>query len=302
MTEGHLTDEQLSSHLDEDSGPGVDETTASSTHAHLAGCGSCRRRLAALGAVRARLRTPVPPVTPRLRAASIASVLRTAGEGDPDSRADAAATAAAAVVADAEPVRIHSRRRPQVLVGVAAAVLVLAALVSVPLALSGQNTSAPSAASSAKSATASTALSNAGQAQSGHQAGASAAEGYSARGAITESLGETSSLEGLRSRVAAALAVRSATANAPEAGAFPSSTPGPTGTPSQFERCLPSAMHGAGPSRVLRLLGAVTFKGTPGLVYVFGPSSRGSSTANAARSAVVVVGRDGCRALGITYL
>ena len=60
--------------------------------------------------------------------------------------------------------------------GVAAAVLVLAALVSVPLALSVQTTSV--AASSAKSATASTALSNAGQAQSGHQAGASAAEGY----------------------------------------------------------------------------------------------------------------------------
>ncbi len=302
MTEGHLTDEQLSSHLDEDSGPGVDETAASSTRDHLVGCGSCRRRLAAFEAVRARLRTPVPPVTPRLRGASIASVLRTAGEGDPDSPTGAAgaATAAAGVVA-ADPVRIHSRRRPRVLVGVAAAVLVLAALVSVPLALSGQNTSAPSSAT-AKSATASTAMSKAGQAQSGHQAGASAAEGYSASGAITESLGETSSLEGLRSRVAAALAVRSATANAPEAGAFPSSTPGPTGTPSQFERCLPSAMHDAGPSRVLRLLGAVTFKRTPALVYVFGPSSRGSSTGNAARSAVVVVARDGCRALGITYL
>jgi hypothetical protein len=306
MTEGHLTDEQLSSHLDEDPGPGVDETATSVPRDHLAGCASCRERLAALGSVRARLRIPVPPVPPHLRAASIASVLRTAGEGDPDSGAEAAAAAAAAAAADgaaaAEPVRIPARRRPQVLVGVAAAVLVLAALVTVPLALSGQTTSGPSATSSAKSATASTALSKSGQAASSHQAGASAAQGSSASAAITESLGEASSLAGLRSRVAVALAVRSATANAPEAGIAPSSTPGTTGTLNQFERCLPSAMHGAGPARILRLLSEVTFKGTPAFVYVFGPSSRGSSTGNAARSAVVVTARDGCRVLGITYL
>ena len=308
MTEGHLTDEQLSSHLDEDSGPGVDETAAASSHDHLTGCASCRDRLAALGAVRARLRTPVPPVPSHLRTTSIASVLRTAGDGDPDTRLDAAADAAAvagagaAVVGAGEPVHIRTRRRPQVLVGAAAAVLVLAALVSVPLALSGQPTSAPSAASSAKSATASTALSNLGQAASGHQAGASAAQGYSANATATESLGQTSSLEGLRSRVAAALALRSAAANAPGAGAFPSSTPSTTGTLNQFERCLPSAMHGAGPARILRLLSEVTFKGTPAFVYVFGPSSRGSPTGNAARSAVVVTARDGCKVLGVTYL
>ncbi len=292
MTEGHLTDEQLSSHLDEDSGPGL-EDTATSTSAHLGGCGPCRERLAALGAVRARLRTPVPPVPPDLRAASIASVVRTAGEAAPT------------VAAPGEPVPIHARRRPQVLVGVAAAVLVLAALVSVPLALSGQSTSASSATSSAqasaRSATSSTASSSAGQADSG-VAGGSAAQGNSANAATTESLGVASSLEGLRSRVAAALALRSATTTAPEGGSLPSAAPATTTATTQFEGCLPAATRRAGPSRPLRLLGAVTFRGTPALVYVFGPSSSGSSTGNAARSAVVVTARQGCGVLGITYL
>ena len=81
MTDGHLTDEQLSSHLDEVATSDLDEKGAPSTAEHVATCVPCRQRLSALEAVRDVVHTPVAPVAPEVRAASIASILRAAGHG-----------------------------------------------------------------------------------------------------------------------------------------------------------------------------------------------------------------------------
>ncbi len=70
----------------------------------------------------------------------------------------------------------------------------------------------------------------------------------------------------------------------------------------EFERCLSSAVHAAGPTRTVRLLASATFKATPALVYVFQPDPNGSVPANTARSAVVVTARAGCKVLATTYL
>jgi hypothetical protein len=314
MTEAHLTDEQLSAHLDAESGIDDDETVAPSLHGHLDGCDQCRRRLAALGAVRSRLAAPVAAVSPEVRAASIASVLRRAGEVVADT-GDAAHAGGARRVGGAppvsgeprrEPVQIP-RRRPQALVGAAAAVLVLAA-VGVSLALSGQTTSSSS--SAAKASAASTAVPNAGKTASGTSAGSSG-------------LGDVSSLGVLRSRLAAVLGTTTAAGSASRPGASPTptaSTPsiamgsaatgaGTQGlytvepgqqTPSQFERCLTSATRRAGPGRTLRFVDVASFRGTPALIYVFGPSSGRAPTGTAAPSAVVATARAGCRVLGTT--
>ena len=357
MTEGHLTDEQLSSHLDEDAAIDVHETAASSNREHLAGCAPCRQRLATLGAVRDRLGMPVPPLSAELRAASIATVLRRAGADTPNADAsvaaaavDVGATGAGATGAGAtgaggtgaggtgidtsargpgahrEPIRIP-RRRPQVLVGAAAAALVLVALVSIPLALSGQSTS-----SSTASAPNAAAKSIPGPGGTDHRAGASGAKSFSANATATvPGLGNVSSLDVLRSRVASVVSERSPTAapapqgvsnsaSAPSANSATNATsatsaageasegeglykvePG-QGTPSQFERCLSSAMHAAGHARTLKFLAVASFRGTPALVYLFSPSSGGSSTAQAAQSAVVATARDGCKVFGTTYL
>src|ERR1035438_1917106 len=87
MTDGHLTDEQLSSHLDGIHAADTDEPVAPvapDVGRHLSGCDPCRRRLVALETVRGRLRTPVSPVSPEVRAASIETILARFGENQPD--------------------------------------------------------------------------------------------------------------------------------------------------------------------------------------------------------------------------
>jgi hypothetical protein len=311
MTDGHLTDEQLSSHLDAASGAGRDEKAAASIEEHLAVCAPCRQRLAALGAVRQVLRRPLPPVDRDVRSASIASVMAAVGEDS--SGVDA--SAGSGVDGRPAPIAI-TRRRPQVLVGAAAAVLVLAAAIGVPLALAGK-----SASQSTASAPAAGASSGPDETHQGNRA--SGTEGISANAADTVSnLGKVGSPEALRVRVAQILP--GASAAAPTKNAATSSPPSPTsttgtgssgskvpgpfsvqrglGTPGQFERCLSSATRAVGPARTVQLLATATYSGTPALVYVFGPSSSGSASGTAARSAVVATARDGCRFLATTYL
>jgi hypothetical protein len=319
MTDGHLTDEQLSSHLDGVSARDPDEKVAPSIADHLATCAPCRRRLAALGAVRERMRTPVEPVAPEVRAASIASVLR-AAELDPSG---AGARSEAGV---AEPDEVHAapivmaRRRPQVLVGAAAAVLVLAGAIGIPIALSGRSTSGGSEASGPARATASA------------PAGVNGTSGLSQHvtSAVSD-LGPLESVGALRSRVdglfpaasSAAPTGQPGTASVPAASppAPPAAVaPTPSGSGSQdlnntfgaspamttqFERCLSSATRAAGsaspaspasPAKTLQLLATATFKGAPALVYVFQPG-----TGPDVQSAVVVA-RDGCKVLATTSL
>ena len=302
MTDGHLTDEQLSAHLDGVVGADRDEAASASASlgGHLAGCGPCRARLSALESVRVRLlQTPVPPVAPDIRAASIESVLRRAGEvqkQDPD------------LIRIPDPIPMP-RRRPQVLVGAAAAVLVLVAAVGVPLALLGQSSS--DGAKSGVSASSGQAVRR--PAATKHSTRASGTYGLS-KGvtATVYALGPVSSVDGLRSRVAA-LGSQTFSASAPEKQAAANAA-APTGsgsittgsapgaTPAQFERCLASALHAAGSTRTVSRLATATFKTTPALVYVFQPTPTGSPTESAPGSAVVATASQGCRVLATTHL
>ncbi|HXQ91002.1 MAG TPA: hypothetical protein VN768_05535 [Acidimicrobiales bacterium] len=318
MTDGHLTDEQLSSHLDDVAHVGdVSAAAAADAGEHLATCAQCGGRLAALEAVRDRMRTPVAPVDPEVRAASIAAVLRAAQEVAPARRT------APDVVAPS------ARRRPQVLVGAAAAVLVLAAAVGVPLALSSSGTLGGSAASAPV-----------GPSRSPGSPGSSGSEKASnthgPSNSVADAVGDLGTLDSvgaLEARVDAVLsrdfaatpsgAAASAatpttttasgtpTTTAGPAGVAPTATPGPVPpTPpiptGLFDRCLSSATAAAGAGRTLQLLATATFKGTSSLVYVFTATSARGATANAARSVVVVsapnTNDNGCRLLASTPL
>ena len=296
-TDGHLTDEELSSHLDGVVESDLDSSgVSSSVRDHLAGCGPCRQRLETLGSVRARLRASVDVVDPEVRAASIEAVMAT-------------------VMATVD---VVPRRRPQVLVGAAAAVLVLAAAVGVPLALVGQSSSSSTRASAPTSPV------NRAQAGPAHRVDGSAAPRLSESDTANVSdLGPLSSITRLRSQVVSDTQGEFSTA-APEpqgtqgtAGSLPSASANanpngeasgsathaatPAATPAQFERCLSSALNAAGATRTVRLLATATFKGTPALVYVFRPVPDASPTANPSRTAVVATARDGCKVLATTY-
>jgi hypothetical protein len=300
MTDGHLSDEQLSSHLDEVEPTAGSPTAGSATDGHLVGCAPCRQRLAALDRVRAVMRTPVAPVSREVRAASIATVLRTAEARD-------------------APASI-SRRRPQMLVGAAAAVLVLAVAIGVPLALSSHNT----ATSEASAPT--TAVREPLQRHKSSAAGTAAVPGFSAIPiASVSDLGKLASVAALRSRVARLLPTASSAvpSDQPTTGAEAPTpnTATPTGTKgvgsefenefnlganktaSEFERCLPTAEDAAGPTPTVQLLATATYRETPALVFVFAsqPAADQSSNATGAGAAsgseVVVTARDGCKVL-----
>jgi len=324
LSDGHLTDEQLSSRLDRVSGFGPDgaghgESERAGQRAgqkgddHLVSCARCRARMAALEAVRDLVRTPVVPVAPDMRAASIAAVLREsevpqAGAG----RAEG-------------PIPMKVRRRPQVLVGSAAAVLILAAAVGVPLALSGRSTSGGSAGSGAVRSSI-----RASSGPESHNQAASATTGLSNYlNAPLADLGAVDSVEALGARAATLQPLASTVAqNAPlttgtptasgkggsgsNAGGTlsPTATPTPYGasaksvtpaTPATitlFEHCLSSAVGAAGLNRAVEALATAVFRGAPALVYVFMPASGGSVTGKAAQSVVVATARAGCGVLG----
>jgi hypothetical protein len=324
LTDGHLTDEQLSSHLDGVADPDIDERVVSSVAGHLASCARCRERLAALGVVRERLQEPVPRLATEVRAASIAAVLRSAAVADggaPRTAADEPSTL--------------PRRRPQVLVGVAAAVLVLGAAIGVPVALSGKSPSANSEASGP-------AARRPAHTQNG-SASATATDTLPDQfGAVIANLGTVDSVGALRSKVAALVPHASAAAPPTTGSATPTTgpmgaaatpakpapmataaTPGPgsggakqtddgQATASQLEHCLapaihalPSATHAAGPARSVQSVATATFKGTPALVYVLAPASGQASAGGPVGSVVVVTARAtraDCRVLGTTQL
>ncbi len=198
MTDGHLTDEQLSSHLDRASGADRMETAAASSDDHLAVCARCRQRSATLESVRQVLQRPVPPVDPEVRSASIASVVAAASVAVPEGDTEVDEPAGSGADAGRAPTAID-RRRPQVLVGAAAAVLVLAVAIGVPLALAGKNSSQSTASRPSAGASSGPAASHQGARGSG-TAGISA----NATDNVSD-LGKVSSLDGLRPRVAAIL-------------------------------------------------------------------------------------------------
>jgi hypothetical protein len=297
LTDGHLTDEQLSSHLDEVEPTADSRSAGSPIDAHLVGCAPCRQRLAALDRVRAIMQTPVASVSPAVRAASIATVLRTAEARN-------------------EPAPVV-RRRPQVLVGAAAAVLVLAVAIGVPLALSNHNT----AASEASAPT--TSVGQSLQPRRSSAAGTFAVPGFSAIPiASISNLGKVASVNALRSRVAGLLPTASsavpsgqpttgAVAPTPHATATTTSTTtanenennndnefrvGAGKTANEFVRCLPTAEDAAekaaGPAPTVQLLARATYKDTSSLVYVFVSQRSGSQ--------LVVTALGSCKVLAST--
>ncbi len=343
MADGHLTDEQLSSQLDGESGFEADghvEDAGQHAAGHLAGCARCRVRMAALEATRDLVRTPVRPVPPKVRAESIASVLRRSEEAplsdgvEDAGRADDERLTTAGGLTSAGrpsstggptggadgPTALRSRMRQQVLVGSAAAVLILATAVAVPLALSGRSTSGGSAESStAQSAT----RASAGHNRYGRSATATTGLSKHATASVVD-LGPLDSADALRARADSLQPLHSpvapnaapvtsapgpeaaqgssgeAASASPIAGAF---SPGAVqATVTAFERCFSSAAHAAGTGREAQALATTDFKGTPALVYVFMPTSSGSATGNAAQSIVVVTARTGCRVLVTTSL
>ena len=349
-TDGHPTDEQLSSLLDgaagfddagterdgdrhedarhgdrhEDAGHGErHEDGGPKLAEHLAGCAECRARMAVLGAVRDLVRTPVAPVPPHVRAASIAAVLRESdaalADADADADADAGIGAGTGVGAGrpSGPTPIKGRRRPLVLVGSAAAVLILAAAVGVPLALSGRTTSGGSTASTAAEASRGAASGGvaSGAPHGGSSLGTSALSKF-ANAPVTD-LGPLDSVEALGAG-AASLGLRNSAAT-PNAAAVPGTAgaaptvpgssvggafaPLPTSsTISAFERCFSSAVRSAGAGRTVQALATAEFEGTPAFVYVFQTVSAGSTPANSARPFAVATAQTGCRVLGTSSI
>ncbi len=326
MVDGHLNDEQLSSHLDGlDAGSGGerDRDVAASIGSHLEGCARCRRRLVALEAVRLRLRGSVESLSPRVRADSIDAVLRAVRDGDAEGTASGA-------VPERTPIPL-ARRRPQALVGAAAAILVLAGAVGIPLALSHSGTTAASRAPSG--AVSPPASATSGAVENGVQ--------------VFSDLGTFSSAGALEARVEGLLPVASAavptgpapaptyaspaTSTATNAGAGAGTASGPASgnghvgsnsttesgkavqgpldfraagptTRAQIDGCLSAAMHAAGPGRTLQVAATATFRGTPAVVYVFGSGSGASTSATKAPPQLVATARNGCRVLTKTPL
>ena len=299
-TDPHLTDDELSALLDH-------ALEGAAPRRHLQGCASCRGRLARLDGARLLVRTPVAPVPASLRSSSIRAVLD-AVAGPP---APAPATPPEAARDVRGPAVIRVLRRPRVLVGAAAALL-LGAAVATPLALSGSGTTssgstasrrlpdagrrAPAGpATTGKPGAPSDALAPAPLAQASGTGSAGALGGLG----VTD-FGVASSVGQLRP--ALAVPASAATTSPGSASAPQEAAPHGAATPvTVFDACLPAA-SAAAPGRAVRQLGTATVGGSPALVYVFGPPVTGSPTGRAAPGLAVVTGRGGCTVLGTTTL
>lgn len=169
MTEQHLTDERMSAHLDEvdEIGRAI-ETWTDEVEQHLVSCASCRRRFEALGSASRLVAMPVDSVSPGTRAHVVAQAIRS-GLGD-SPLASTEPDLGSATRKEAVPLELLAEgprdrqdlevaaarrmptpwyRRKQVLVGVAAAVVVLG--VALPVVLSSQSSPTSTAARSGSS-------------------------------------------------------------------------------------------------------------------------------------------------------
>ncbi len=311
MTHAHLTDEQLSAHLDgePDDGAAPASEPVDDVEAQIATCGVCRERLAALSAARTLVRLPVVPVPPSVRAAAVEAAISEAFAPD-----DVAATAP--TVAVLTPRRV---RQSRVLVGTAAAAVVVVAAIAVPLGLS--HGSSPSAQSAAVATT--TPHSSDQRAATPSAAPSAADHGVtSTTAAGIRNLGTVTSAGELRSRLTPVVASlgsgKGASSDAFSAAGAPSTTEAAASSgfalngtvPAAYARCVTVARGAAGVAATLTLVATVTYAHTSALVVVVhptagsstaGPPTTGSSTAGSG-SLAVVVARSGCRVLARTTL
>jgi len=301
MTQTHLTDEQLSAHLD-GAENGAEPLTdpgsgASVVREHLSTCDTCRARLANFEDVRELVRTPVPPVSSDTRAAAVADALR-------EARVSAAAVDGQQAGREStEPIRLRHRVRPRVLAGAAAA-LVVAGSIGI-LAVTGL-TSSTSSTSSSRSTPTRTSPNSAL-----HRPAPSL-------GAIVSGgdLGSIGSRQQLRSRLSTSIdglnknSTSAGAGSASGAGGFSAgapATPSPArasaGQSARAEvyMCVGTAIHTANGNRTLEFTATLNYRSTPAIVYVFGAVS-GASQGSPARSMAVVTAATGCRVLVTTSL
>jgi hypothetical protein len=276
MTHEHLNDEQLSAHLDGDSGePTLD--------AQIAACDVCRNRLERLDAASALVRTPVTPVASSVRAAAIEAAL---DEGLPAADGESAPAAVTA---------LPPRRRGtgSVLTGAAAAAVVVVAIVGASLGLSHTSTPSASPAASAQKSTKTLGLPEATPA--------------------LPSFGAVASPPSLRHRVTGALRSEDALV-APQAssaestfsnGTTQKSASASRGSASRVPTvagaslaCVMPALRSAGTGATLLLVATANYDHTPALVVVARTTQPSSSTTTHA----IVVAKTGCRLLLRTTL
>jgi anti-sigma factor RsiW len=293
MTHEHLSDEQLSAHLDGEAPEASSAASAESLEAQIAACEACRQRLTALSGVRDLLRLPVESVPPSVRAAAVETAL---AEGLADLQDRRSKTTGAAVA----PIRATRRAGPpRVLVGAAAAVAVLVVAVGLSLGLAHSGT--PSASSAARAPVPEPATSS--------PLGPTAASPSTGLAA----LGSLASPETLIRRLAPLLPPAKVTsgsaASGPEAASnsddFATGTrgaPGISGTaavPAALSPCVAATQRASDASGTVILVATAIYRQTPALVVVF--QAVGTASTQNGRVAVVVA-RSGCRVLVRTTL
>ncbi len=306
MTDMHLSDEELSTRID-DVGDGA------AADAHLRHCDACLRRLTELGDARQLLRRPVPAVSADRRAAMVAAAVDEALRARADGESLGGDASGVSVPAIA--LRVRRLPSPRVVGGVAAA-LVVAALVAVPIAISSTSSTPGSSVASGPRST---------RSPEGH-GGLSAAANAPAR-----DLGAIGSTQQLRSALAS-FAVHGAAGSAaagsngavsgqasPQglgsatsgSGTFaPAAAPSAPGSARSAASdavagCLPAAeqdaktSHGTTASPSLSFTATAVYRGTPALVFVFGSAS---GQGGASRPLAVVTALSGCRVLAQTTI
>ncbi|MGA2037545.1 MAG: hypothetical protein ABSH04_08195 [Acidimicrobiales bacterium] len=301
MTGPHPSDERLSAHLD-----GVEDVApagAPELEDHLARCGRCRDRLAALRSASHLVGLPVAPVSPELKAQAVAVALRAGSneddlavvEGESESSSTTPSPDHDPSVPGVRAMPTRWYRRPQVLAGAAAAVVVLG--VAVPLALSARSSSTSavsSHAASSPSASSSTGQS-AGTTQVPSGAGLSAGPLEDREKAALPSLGRVSSVEQVVAQLNKVETVEPS--SGPSSGQSRSSFSSAEAA-SKFARCVATtrkAVRGGdyGPG----IVATASYRGRAALVMEFWPQA---SSLAAGKSVVAVTTTNGCKLLART--
>ena len=310
MTELHLTDEQLSSHIDRTgSGAHIEPQIGADrplVDEHLRMCDACRARLVMFEEVRGLIGQPVAPVSSEVRAAAVASALqegtvasvRESG-GDEDRGRPAAVEGRGARLEPPTPVRLPGRARPRVVAGIAAA-LVLAGGIGAALSL-GRSSSSNSATTGAARS-----MASAGYPPSNIQHGSTGEPGFVGDlGAVGSSVQLQLRLSPSNDRLKQSSASSSAGAALGSPGFStqgPANSAGAGGTAlSHVAACLSTAVHATNGSRTLELTATANYRSTPAVVFLFGAVS-GATQGSAGRSLAVVTAAAGCRVLVTTSL
>lgn len=295
-THDHLTDEQLSAHID-----GAEDEARSGApvaEEHLACCDVCARRIEELRDARRLVAAPVAAVSQATKSTAVAEAVRTglrAGD-DPAAAFAGPMVAGPAVVETANPGRWY--RRPRLLGGAAAALVALG--VALPLAISSQSSTSPNptaARSSSARPNASSAVPGATRQPSAAGSGAAglnapAASGAGASAGALPDLGAVSSAQDVQGAVAR-LGLEAMTSYSPAQSGSAYGLP-----LYSYSDCVANTRRAAdggpyGPG----LVATASYRGDDALVMEFWPTK---SSPPAGEAVVAVSSRRGCKLLART--